>query len=397
MRNHGKLKKAKMQDRLKKSTEAALRERVKELTCLYNIAQIAARPNISLKAILQEIVDMLPHAWQYPEITHARIFMDGNSFMTLGFHEGLEKLKSNIFIGGVIRGYVEVNYIEEKPELDLGPFLKEEQHLVNAVARQVALIIENKQAEEEKLKLQDQLRHADRLATIGMLAAGLAHELNEPLGNILGFAQLAKKGEDVPKQTKQDIEKIETASLYARQIVQNLLIFARQKPPQKTRFNLNQVVANGLSFLEARCTKEGIELIRDLYPDMPEIAADSSQFGQLLVNLVVNAIQAMPDGGKLTVKTSASSSNISLIVEDTGIGMSEEVIKQIFMPFYTTKDVGQGTGLGLPVVHGIVTAHGGTIDVKSKVGIGSKFDIRIPITKSQQEQENVNDVGFDSK
>jgi len=386
-----------MQDSLKNSTESALRERVKELTCLYNIAQIAARPNISLKVTLQEIVDILPHAWQYPEITHAQILLDGANYPTLGFHEGREKLKSNIVAGGVIRGSVEITYIEEKPELDLGPFLKEEQHLINAVARQVALIIENKQAEEEKTKLQDQLRHADRLATIGMLAAGVAHELNEPLGNILGFAQLAKKGKDIPTQTKQDIEKIEVASLYARQIIQNLLIFARQKPPQKTRINLNQVVENGLSFLEARCAKDGIEMIRDFYPDIPEITADSSQFNQLLVNLVINAIQAMPDGGKLTLKTSASSSHISLIVEDTGIGMSEEVIKQIFMPFYTTKDVGQGTGLGLPVVHGIVTAHGGTIDVKSRIGLGSKFDICIPINESHQEQENDDEVGFDAK
>ncbi|MFC1782061.1 sensor histidine kinase [Planctomycetota bacterium] len=385
------------QDHLYSFTEAALRERVKELTCLYDIAQIAARPNISLKAILQEIIDILPHAWQYPDVTHAQILLDGANYTTLGFHEGGEKLKSNIVVGGVIRGSVEVTYIEEKPELDLGPFLKEEQNLINAVARQVALIIENKQAEEEKTKLQDQLLHADRLATIGMLAAGVAHELNEPLGNILGFAQLAKKGKDIPTQTKQDIEKIEAASLYARQIIQNLLIFARQKPPQKTRINLNQVVENGLSFLEARCAKDGIELIRDLYPDMPEITADSSQFNQLLVNLVVNAIQAMPDGGKLTLKTSAFSSHISLIVKDTGIGMSEDVIKRIFMPFYTTKDVGQGTGLGLPVVHGIVTAHGGTIDVKSRIGLGSKFDICIPITESHQEQENDDEVGFDSK
>jgi len=108
---------------------------------------------------------------------------------------------------------------------------------------------------------------------------------------------------------------------------------------------------------------------------------------QVLVNIVVNAIQAMPDGGKLTIRTNASARFISFKVEDTGVGMSEKVMRQIFLPFFTTKDVGQGTGLGLPVVHGIVTSHSGSINVDSKVGQGTKFEIQLPIAEPKGEKE----------
>jgi two-component system NtrC family sensor kinase len=143
---------------------------------------------------------------------------------------------------------------------------------------------------------------------------------------------------------------------------------------------LNEVVADGLLFLEARCAKQGIELVRRLAPDLPEITADRGQLNQVLFNLVVNALQAIDSGGKITVQTQRRGNRISLTVQDTGCGMSDEVMEQIFIPFFTTKDVGQGTGLGLPVVHGIVTAHGGSIHVTSQLGRGTCFVVRLPVT-----------------
>jgi two-component system NtrC family sensor kinase len=370
------------------STKAALAERVKELTCLYGIAQIAGEPDISLEQIIQRIVELLPPAWQYPEIACARIILDGTSYATTGFHECCQKQTAEIIVGGVPRGVVELVYIDEKPDLDEGPFLREERSLIDAVAGQVALVIERRQAEEDKLKLYAQLRHADRLATIGMLAAGVAHELNEPVGNILGFAQLAKKCSGLPTSAQDDLEKIEIASLQARDIIRKLLVFARQRPPKKMRVNLNQVVEDGLFFFEARCAKEGVELIRTLSPNPPEITADPAQLSQVLVNLVVNALQSIPGAGRITVETRFCDNSVCLIVADTGIGMSRQVLEKIFVPFFTTKDVGQGTGLGLPVVHGIVTAHGGSIDVESKEGHGTRFEIRLPVGQSRNVEEN---------
>jgi len=374
--------------RLSQSTEAALAERVKELTCLYGIAQVAAQPGISLEEIIQGIVELLPPAWQYPETAFARIILDGISYTTLGFCECRQKQTAEIIVGGVARGVVELVYVEGKPDLDEGPFLREERNLIDAIARQIALVVERIQVEQDKLKLHNQLLHADRLATIGMLAAGVAHELNEPLGNILGFAQLAKKDDGVPGPVKQDIEKIETASLHAREIIQKLLVFARQTPPKKTQLNLNQVVEDGLYFFEARCAKAGVKLVRKLSSNLPEITADPAQLNQLIVNLVVNALQAMQGCGKITVQTQSSDQEIHLIVDDTGAGMTDEVLEQIFIPFFTTKDVGHGTGLGLPVIHGIVTAHGGSINVESKLGSGSRFEIRLPVEEPQNMEEN---------
>ncbi len=370
------------------SAKAALTERVKELTCLYGIAQVAGQPGLSLEEIIQHIVELLPPAWQYPEIAFARIILDGISYTTKGFRDCRQKQTAEITAGGVPRGVVELIYVEDKPELDEGPFLKEERNLIDAVARQVALVIERKQAEEDKLKLHNQLLHADRLATIGMLAAGVAHELNEPLGNILGFAQLAKKCPDIPASAEQDIGKIEAASLLAREIIQKLLVFARQAPPQKTQVNLNQIVKEGLYFFEARCAKEGIELVQLLSADLPEIIADPGQLNQLLVNLVVNALQSMPGAGKITVQTQFCDHNVLLSVEDTGTGMSKDVLDKIFVPFFTTKDVGHGTGLGLPVVYGIVTAHGGSINVKSEPGCGTRFEIQLPVAEPDDTEKS---------
>lgn len=375
------------QDRLSNAAKAALNERVKELTCLYGIAQIAGRPEASLEEVLQEIAERLPGAWQYPEIASARITFDDVSYSVEGFREGGQTQTADIVLSGVKRGSVEIVYLQRRPRLDEGPFLTEERNLINEVARQISLIIERRHAEQDRLKLQDQLRHADRLATIGMLAAGVAHELNEPLGNILGFAQLLKKCPDVPTPAMADIEKIEAASLNAREIIQKLLVFARQTPPNKRPVNLNQIVEDGLYFFEARCAKQGVELIRILAPALPQVTADPSQLNQVLVNLVVNALQAMPAGGSLTVRTDARDREVLLIVEDTGMGMSDEVARQIFLPFFTTKDIGHGTGLGLPVVHGIVSSHGGSIDVSGGIGRGARFEISIPAVRAHKAGE----------
>jgi signal transduction histidine kinase len=368
--------------------QIALRERVKELTCLYGIAQLVERPDILLDEILQDIVELLPPAWLYPDIACARIIFDGNSYLSPNFRDTKQTLSADIVVDGEKRGIIEVTYTEEKPELDEGPFLKEERDLIDTIAKEIVLIVERRKIEEDKAKLQIQLRHADRLATIGQLAAGVAHELNEPLGNILGFAQLVKKTPEMPKTIEKDIDKIVIASLHAREVIKKLMLFARQMPPQKVQVNLNKLIEDGLYFLQSRCAKEGIELIRSFTPDLPEIIADPSQLNQVLVNLVVNAIQAMPKGGKLTIRTFAGDGYVSLVVEDTGIGMNEDVIKQIFTPFFTTKDVGQGTGLGLPVVHGIVTAHGGSIKVESKVGQGSRFEVKLPLSGYPDVEEN---------
>jgi two-component system NtrC family sensor kinase len=369
-----------------RSAQAALRERVKELTCLYGIARLVEKPESSREEILRGIVALLPPAWQYPEITVARIVMEGKAYESESFRDTGQKQAADIIVNGERRGVVEVVYLKERPRRDEGPFLKEERHLIDAIAREVALILERDQAEQEKRQLQEQLWHSDRLATIGELAAGVAHELNEPLGSILGFAQLTLKCDDLPAEAAEDIEKIVTASLHAREVIRKLMLFARQKRLSKTKVNLNAVVDDGLYLLSARCAAARVDVERELADNLPEITADPVQLHQALINLIVNAIHAMPRGGHLKIRTRSAKHSVVLTVQDDGIGMNEELTSKIFLPFFTTKDVNQGTGLGLSVVHGIVTSHGGSITVDSEEGRGTTFEVMLPVTGSPQKE-----------
>jgi len=358
----------------------ALRERVKELTCLYDIARLMAHSESPLDEILQQAVEQLPSGWLFPDTAAARITLDERIHETRGAQDMVQRMSADIVIDSVKRGMVEVGYTEPKPAADDGPFLTEERHLLDTIARELAFTIQQRSYAEERQKLQTQLRHADRLATIGQLAAGVAHELNEPLSSIMGFAQLAAKQPDVPADVVRDLNKIVAASFHARGIIRELLVFAREARPVKIAFNLNELIRDGLFFLESRFVKAGISLTCELDPKLPNITADRSQILQVLTNLVVNSVQAMPNGGRLNITTSADNGHVHLVVEDNGCGMDEVVIKDIFHPFFTTKDLNQGTGLGLSVVHGIVTAHDGRIDVTSRPSEGSRFCIHLPIS-----------------
>ncbi|MCD4733851.1 hypothetical protein K8R78_06395 [bacterium] len=355
-----------------------LRERIKELKCLYGINELAQN-NPSLDDLLQGIVELMPPAWQYPDIASARLFVDEQVYVSQNFEGGEFSLRAEIRHGEKRKGFVELVYKSEQDDLEATIFLEEERHLIDNIARHISLMLERRQAEQEKHNLEEQLRHADRLAAIGQLGAGVAHELNEPLTAILGFAQLIRKTPDLPAEIDSDVEHIVNSSLHAREIVKKLLIFSRQMPTTMTDVDLTRVVQDGLYFLESRCKKQGIKVIRRLTTGLPMIDADPSQLQQVLVNLIVNANHAMADGGKLTISTYSDSDHVYLDVSDTGVGMSEETIRKVFIPFFTTKDVGQGTGLGLSVVHGIVTSFGGHIDVKSEPGKGSSFIIAFPI------------------
>jgi signal transduction histidine kinase len=358
--------------------EWALRERVKELTCLYGIAQAVERAGGDLGSALEGIVALLPPAWQYPEITEARIRLDERSWETPGFGPSQDVQAAEVHVGGVTHGSVEVAYREPRPPADEGPFLEEERALIHEVARQVGLLVERQQADHEEERLRQQLWHAERLGMIGQLAAGLAHELNEPLGSILGYAQLAQRSFGLPDQTGRDLGKVVKASLHARDIVRRLLVFARQAPLQREPVQLNDVVRDSLFLLESRCRRGGVTIALRLQPELPAVLADRSLIEQAFLNLAVNGIQAMPSGGRLTV-SSEGAEQVTLTVEDTGEGMPPDVLRRCFDPFFTTKEVGQGSGMGLAVTHGIVTSLGGTIEAWSELGRGARFVLRLPV------------------
>lgn len=243
----------------------------------------------------------------------------------------------------------------------------------------------NPSADTHETSLQLQLQHAERLATVGQLAAGIAHELNGPLGNILGYAQLASKQPDLPDQVYSDLDHIVRSALYAREIVKKVMLFSRQVPPLRESVCLNQIVRDGLYLTEPLVSKSRVKTICHFCEGLPPMNGDPGQMRQIIVNLIVNAIQAMPDGGEIVITTAQEEGARMVTVQDNGRGMDEKTRKKCFLPFFTTKDIDQGTGLGLSVVHGIVQAHGGRITVSSKLDAGTTFTLWFPLTGQADE------------
>lgn len=361
-----------------------LRERVKELKCLYALSRITVGKRSDIPALFAEVAAIVRTAMQYSKLARVRIVMGTVAFNTPDFKKVKAHIRATFTIDSKLKGVIEAGYLPSR-SVSVA-FLPEERKLLQAVAHELAFIIKESVSEEEKRKLQLQLQHSERLAFVGELSAGIAHELNEPLGRILGFAQLIKK-EGIPgKRQQDDLERIIKASLYAREIIKKLMLFSRQMPQQIIAMDLNETIASILYFLDVRYQSKAITMVRKLAPTLPGIQADPVQISQVVVNLITNAIHAMPEGGVLSISTQKSGRHVKLIVKDTGHGMTAAVRKKIFEPFFTTKAVGQGTGLGLSVVEGIVLAHQGTIVVKSTVGRGTAFEITLPVKPEKKKR-----------
>lgn len=211
------------------------------------------------------------------------------------------------------------------------------------------------------------------------------------LANILGFAQLAEQTPGLAEQVRKDLDSIIKAALHSREVIKKLMIFGRQVPLQKTLVDLNQIIRDSLYFIEMSASRGKVEVRTELAEGLPAIMADPQHLKQVIVNLVVNGIHAMPGGGVLTLQTQSFNDDVYLLVSDTGVGMAPEVLRQIFNPFFTTKDVDQGTGLGLAVVHGIVHAHGGIIEVESETGRGTRFEITFPCSHGLPKNQDSDD------
>lgn len=351
----------------------------KELSCLHAMNRIISDMDSPLSDILREILAIIPPSFQYPECTGVRLILDGETTVSGNFlPEAASRLEQDVLVQRVKRGHLSVSLEGCGTDGSAHAFLPTETELLGALAKHVGWIIAKREALATKRNLERQLQHADRLAKIGQFAAGVAHELNEPLANILGFAQLAVQTPGLPAQAARDLDNIVKAALHSREVIKKLMIFGRQVPLQKTLVDLNQVIRDTLYFIEMSASRNSVEVRMELAAELPPIMADPQHLKQVIVNLVVNSIHAMPQGGVLTIQTQSFKDDVYLLVGDTGVGMTPDVLRQIFNPFFTTKDVDQGTGLGLAVVHGIVNAHGGVIEVESEPGRGTRFEITFP-------------------
>jgi signal transduction histidine kinase len=217
------------------------------------------------------------------------------------------------------------------------------------------------------------------MAAVGELAAGVAHELNNPLTSVLGFAQVLMRSIPPDDPGYENLVTIANEALRARDIVRDLLAFSQQTTSSHEPANINEVVGNTLSLIRRQFEASDITVQEDLADDLPLVFLATGRIKQVFLNLFTNALQAMPNGGRLMVSSRRVEDEVVVRVTDTGDGIPEEHLPRIFEPFYTTKPVGQGTGLGLSVSLGIVQEHGGRIEVESWPGEGSAVAVRLPV------------------
>ena len=530
------------------SLERQVKERTKKLSCLHAVASLVQEPGSTLDDMFRKTVDLMPQSWQYPEITCARIIYKGKEFKARDFTETEWEQSSDITVSGGKIGTVEVYYTEERPELDEGPFLKEEKELISAIAMEMRGAIVRKQTEEELRKaharteillfsissilvatdvdgkitewnavaestfgisrndvmgrplaechiqwdsdrilksisdcistrrlirvddvafrqkngeegflgitinpikeketsagilllgsniterknLEQQLLHSEKMASIGQLAAGVAHEINNPTGfvasnlNTLGeytadLVAVLKNcrclidacggmegagGEAAEKAGKlwekcdvnyivEDLDKIVKESADGmgkiKKIVDDLKDFAHSGTKVVEVVNLNEIIDKTLTIAWNEI-KYKAEVVKEC-SDLPPVTCWAGQLGQAFLNILVNAAQAIEDRGTITIRTRTEGETVCVEISDTGAGIPSEVLDRIYDPFFTTKPVGKGTGLGLNITYNIIKQHGGEIAVQSKPGKGTTFTISLPVDGGPQLQDKAN-------
>jgi signal transduction histidine kinase len=236
---------------------------------------------------------------------------------------------------------------------------------------------------DELEKTQIQLLQAEKMSSLGKLAAGVAHQLNNPLGGITLFAKLILEEYDLEEGAKEDLRRILKDAKRCRDTVKELLEFTRQTRHLMRPYDVNKSISRTLFLLENQVLLQNIDIEKDLDSALPSVLADTQQLNHLFMNIILNAVQAMEGKGKLAVKSYRlpDGNKIRIEISDTGQGIPEEILPHIFEPFFTTKEEGEGTGLGLSLGYNIVENHGGNIKARSNPGEGTTFIIELPVTR----------------
>jgi two-component system NtrC family sensor kinase len=235
-----------------------------------------------------------------------------------------------------------------------------------------------RQRTEEVTAMQVRVAQSERLASLGMLAAGVAHEVNNPLGGILALTALTLEDLPADHPSRRNLEVVVQQTERCRDIVKGLLDFSRQSDVTMEELEINAVLDQTLELVSRQSAFFNVGIERAWGEDLPCITGDRSQLQQVFLNILVNAVQAMDERGVITIRTAARAGEVEVAIADTGCGIPAAAIDRIFDPFFTTREGGYGTGLGLAIAYGIVTRHRGHIHVQSTVGKGTTFTIRLP-------------------
>jgi signal transduction histidine kinase len=359
-----------------KLAEAKLKERVKELTCLYEVTSIIVNSDYDqLETSLEAIVYCLKRAWQFEDDTEAFLSVGDYQVKTDDFNPEMVKITSDIKLFNKIDGKVVVGYPSDK--YAGSDFLKEEQILLNNVGLAIGNLLERKQIRDSEAATRRQMERTDRLHILGEITAGIAHELNTPLANILGFAELLQES-ILDKDANRDLKKIVDNAIFSREIVKKLMFFACEMPQEMKTVTLKPVIENVLNLLTPSLREKKINLTKSFSNDSMELRADTVQLTQVLFNLIMNAAYYSPIGGRIDVTVTDKVNKISICITDEGEGVPPENEDKVFEPFFTTKPIGVGSGLGLSVVHGIIKSHKGAISHKPNIPKGTIFTVDFP-------------------
>ena len=369
-----------------------LGERVKELTALYQTARIVHDDRLELPQMLERLAALLPPAFQYPEITAAAVRYGDHRAATPGFGAVPWTLTAAFQTRDGTSGAIDVAYLQERPASAEGPFLAEERWLLDSLADILTTALERRH-------LENQFRQSQKMEAMGRLAGGVAHDFNNLLTAIKGYSEFVIDSLEHGDRRRRDVEEIAKAADRAAALTQRLLAFSRHQVLAPRVIDPNNVIA-GMEKLLRRLIGAHIELRVELLPQTVAIKVDPGQLEQVLMNLAVNARDAMPRGGVLTIETSLAEFDervaaaraelppgryVMIAVTDTGSGMSAATRARLFEPFFTTKEQGRGTGLGLATVYGIVRQSGGVIWVYSEPGKGASFKVYLPRVESEIE------------
>jgi two-component system NtrC family sensor kinase len=269
--------------------------------------------------------------------------------------------------------------------IEIGPLSKDEIGVLQKTFNDMIVALEERDI-QSRAESEIRLLQSEKQASIGRLAAGVAHEINNPLTGVLTYSHMLLRRKDLSDDIRADLETIAKATDRVRKIVKGLLDFSRQTKLNPESTNVNELVNSAINLLQNQALVRGINLKFMPAENLPMLILDPSQLQSVIMNIIINAFDATNSGGTITVSTGiglitqrGEQKGVEILISDTGCGIAPENLDKLFDPFFTTKEVGQGTGLGLAVSYGIIERHGGTIIVQSEVGTGSTFTIWLPI------------------
>ncbi|WP_026708186.1 sensor histidine kinase [Flavobacterium frigidarium] len=359
------------------SPEEILQERIKELSCLYDVSSIIAKNEGAVMDTLKQICTILKKAWRFSEDSIIELKLDSYYHITSSLPKETVYQQAVFTIFNEEFGFVKVHYPAN--QFSEKHFLNDEEKLLNKVASDISLFYERHLNKGKEELLKRSVERVDRLSILGEITAGIAHELNTPLGNILGFAEFINERSQ-EKQSQMDSSKIIKAAIYSREVVKKLMFFSCEMPQHMKFVKVVPIVSEALSLLGPNFKKASLEFVAEFENKALEVQLDPIQFMQVLFNILINSIYASPQNSVIRVKIYSKENSFFIEIADNGPGIDPKIKAKIFEPFFTTKPMGEGSGLGLSVVHGIVKSHRGDITTIDNQPQGTIFQVRLPLS-----------------